>query len=82
MAVDVVLEHVLLLNLRHAPLTRTELARRTSASERTVQAALDELVGDTYVVRRPQQGMPAEYELSAAGSMRLKVVAELAESPS
>ncbi|MGZ0150323.1 DprA-like winged helix domain-containing protein [Kribbella sp. WER1] len=82
MAIDAMLEHVVLAQLRHAPLTRAELVRRTSATDYTVQAALDELVQEGAVARLPQRGMPAEYELTAAGAIRLKLVAEMLDSPS
>ncbi|WUJ73406.1 DUF1707 domain-containing protein [Kribbella soli] len=75
------LEHALLEHLQVAPLTRAELARRTGASERWVQSALDDLVRGTYVVRRPQDAGPADYEITAAGSGRLEVVEELLDSP-
>jgi hypothetical protein len=44
---DAMLEHVLLVQLQHAPLTRAELVRRTSATDHTVQAGT--------AVRGPQQ---------------------------
>ncbi|MFF0265585.1 DUF1707 domain-containing protein [Kribbella sp. NPDC004536] len=47
-----------------------------------MQSALDQLVEETFVKRRPQQGMPAEYELTVNGAGRLKVVGEIIESPS
>ena len=82
MAIDAMLEYVLLQHLQHAPLTRAELVRRTSATDHSVQSALDELVRGTYVERRPHQGMPAEYELTANGVARMKMVGEIIESPS
>ena len=82
MAIDAMLEYVLLQHLEHAPLTRAELVRRTSTTDHSVQSALDELVQGTYVKRRPQQGMPAEYELTVNGVARMKVVGEIIESPS
>ncbi|TCC40940.1 DUF1707 domain-containing protein [Kribbella speibonae] len=81
MAIDAILEHVLLRHLEHAPLTRAELVRRTGVGDDTLQTALNELVGGTYVVRRSQQGLPTEYELTANGAIRLKVVTELVQSP-
>ncbi|MFD7156415.1 DUF1707 domain-containing protein [Kribbella sp. NPDC059898] len=82
MAIDAMLEHVLLTQLRHAPLTRAELVRRTGATDDTAQSALDELVEDGSVARLTQRGMPAEYELTGAGAVRLKLVAEMLDSPS
>lgn len=75
------LEHALLEHLQFAPLSRAELARRTGAGDHRVQAALDDLIAGTYVVRRPQDAGPAGYEITAAGSGRLQVVDELVESP-
>ncbi|MFD3406802.1 DUF1707 domain-containing protein [Kribbella sp. NPDC058693] len=75
------LEHALLEHLQFAPLTRAELSRRTGVGDHRVQTALDDLVAGTYVVRRPQDAGPADYEITAAGSGRLQVVEELVESP-
>jgi hypothetical protein len=75
------LEHALLEHPQFAPLSRAELVRRTGAGDRRVQAALDELVKGTYVVRRPQDAGPADYEITAAGSGRLELVENLVESP-
>jgi DNA-binding HxlR family transcriptional regulator len=76
-----VLEQVVLEHLQFAPLSRAELARRTGASHHEVQAVLDQLVSDTFVVRRPQDGLPADYELTPNGAARLKMVKELFNSP-
>ncbi|MGW7679128.1 DUF1707 domain-containing protein [Kribbella sp. NPDC054772] len=76
-----VLEQVLLQHLQFAPLTRAELVRRAGSTDQEVQATLDELVSGTFVVRRPQDGLPAEYELTPAGVVRLKTVQELFSSP-
>jgi DNA-binding GntR family transcriptional regulator len=54
------LEHAVLEHLQFAPLSRAELVRRTGAGDRRVQAALDELVAGTFVVRRPQDGPRVE----------------------
>lgn len=81
MANDPVLEQALLEHLRFAPLSRAELVRRTGASDQRVQAALNELVAETYVARRPQDGGPADYELTAAGSGRLDMLEDLKRAP-
>ena len=57
-------------------LSRAELVRRTGAGDRRVQAALDELVKGAFVVRRPQDAGPVDYEITAAGSGRLELVGE------
>ncbi|MER7250864.1 DUF1707 domain-containing protein [Kribbella sp. NPDC000426] len=75
------LEHALLEQLQFAPLSRAELVRRTGAGERRVQVALDDLIQGTFVVRRPQDAGPADYEITAAGFGRLQVVDELLGSP-
>ncbi|WP_432883625.1 DUF1707 domain-containing protein [Kribbella sp. CA-245084] len=75
------LEHALLEHLQFAPLSRAELVRRTGFGDHRVQAALDELVRGTFVVRRPQDAGPADYEITAAGSGRLELVEDLVESP-
>lgn len=64
---DPLLEQALRHHLRFAPLSRAELVRRTGAADQQVQAALDELIRRTYVVRRPQDGLPDDYELTPAG---------------
>lgn len=71
MAKDPFLEQALLKHLQFAPLSRAELVRRTGAADQRVQAALDELVRRTHVVRRPQDGLPEDYELTPAGSGQL-----------
>jgi hypothetical protein len=75
------LEQALLEELRFAPLSRAELARRTGAGDTQVQAALDELIRGTFVVRRPQDRGPADYELTKAGAGRLEFMEDFAESP-
>ncbi|TDO62645.1 hypothetical protein EV651_106267 [Kribbella sp. VKM Ac-2571] len=74
------LEHVLLEHLRFAPLTRTELVRRTGMGNQRVQAALDTLVREAFVVRRPQDDSPEDYELTEAGTGRLGVFLDLTNS--
>jgi hypothetical protein len=46
-----------------------------------VQAALNELVSGTFVVRRPQDVGPADYELTEVGTGRLKLSEDFVESP-
>ena len=75
------MEHALLEHLQFAPLSQAELVRRTGAGDHRVQAALDELVKGTFVVRRPQDAGPADYEITAAGSGRLELVEDLVDSP-
>jgi DNA-binding HxlR family transcriptional regulator len=71
------LEHVLLEHLRFAPSTRAELVRRTGMGNQRVQAALDTLVREAFVVRRPQDDGPEDYELTEAGTGRLGVFLDL-----
>ncbi|MGW6280841.1 hypothetical protein [Kribbella sp. NPDC055071] len=78
---DPALEHALLEHLQFTPLTRAELVRRTAADDGRVQVALDELVQGTYVVRRPQDAGPADYEITAAGCGRLDLIDDFTESP-
>jgi hypothetical protein len=75
------LEQALLEELRFAPLSRAELARRTGAGDKQVQAALNELVRGTFVARRPQDAGPADYELTKAGVGRLQLMDDFAKSP-
>jgi hypothetical protein len=78
---DPALEHMLLEHLRFAPLTRAELVRRTGAGNQRVQAALDVLVRETFVVRRPQDDAPDDYELTEAGTGRLGLFIDLDAAP-
>ncbi|WP_410786355.1 hypothetical protein [Kribbella sp. C-35] len=78
---DPALENMLLEHLRFAPLTRAELVRRTGASNQRVQATLATLVSEAFVVRRPQDGAPEDYELTQAGTDRLGVMLDLTNSP-
>jgi len=78
---DPALEHALLEHLRFAPLSRAELVRRTGASDKRVQAALNDLISGTFVARRPQDAGPPDYELTKAGTGRLQLMEDLVESP-
>lgn len=78
---DPALEQMLLEHLRFAPLTRAELVRRTGADNQRVQGALDTLVRETFVVRRPQDDSPEDYELTETGTGRLGVMLDLTNSP-
>jgi DNA-binding HxlR family transcriptional regulator len=78
---DPALEHALLEHLRFAPLSRAELVRRTGVSDKRVQAALNDLIRGTFVAKRPQDGGPADYELTKAGTGRLDLLEDLVESP-
>ncbi|MFB6725506.1 DUF1707 domain-containing protein [Kribbella sp. NPDC056345] len=75
------LEQALIEQLEHAALPQAELVRRTGAPPNDVQAALDKLIAETFVVRVEQDDLPAEYELTEGGVGRLKLVREFAESP-
>jgi hypothetical protein len=63
--------------LQFAPLSRPELVRRTGATDLQVQAVLDELIAETFVVRRPRHPGPAAYELTADGSGRLRLLDQI-----
>lgn len=78
---DPALEHRLLEHLRFAPLTRAELVRRTGVDNQRVQAALDTLVREAFVVRRPQDDGPEDYELTETGTGRLGVMLDLTNQP-
>ncbi|TCC11325.1 MarR family transcriptional regulator [Kribbella soli] len=78
---DPALEHMLLEHLRFAPLTQAELVRRTGASNQRVQASLDTLIREGFVVRRLQDDGPDDYELTEAGTGRLGVMLDLTNSP-
>ncbi|WP_327638417.1 DUF1707 domain-containing protein [Kribbella sp. NBC_00482] len=81
MANDPALEHALLEHLRFAPLTCAELVRRTGAGNQRVQFALDALVREGFVVRRPQDEGPEDYALTQAGTGRLDVILDLTNEP-
>ena len=81
MANDPALEHALLEHLRFAPLTCAELVRRTGAGNQRVQFALDTLVRESFVVRRPQDDGPEDYALTQAGTGRLDVILDLTNEP-
>jgi DNA-binding MarR family transcriptional regulator len=68
------LQQTLLEHLRHAALTRTQLVGRTDWTDHQVQAALDTLVGEGLVRRRPRPGRSAEYELTPAAAAHLPQV--------
>jgi len=76
-----VLEQTLVEQLEHTALTHAELVRRTGAPADDVQAALDKLIDETFVIRVEQDEGATEYDLTEGGMGRLKLVRELAESP-
>ncbi|MET7278147.1 MarR family transcriptional regulator [Kribbella sp. NPDC005582] len=75
------LEQALVEQLEHTALTHAELVRRTGAPANDVQAALDKLIDETFVIRVEQDDRAIEYDLTEGGMGRLKLVRELAESP-
>ncbi|WTL13382.1 DUF1707 domain-containing protein [Kribbella sp. NBC_01505] len=75
------LEQALIEQLEHVALSRAELVRRVGASDHEVQAALDKLVGETFVARYPEDNLPAEYGLTEGGLGRLRLIREFTESP-
>ncbi|WP_432883624.1 DUF1707 SHOCT-like domain-containing protein [Kribbella sp. CA-245084] len=74
-------ERLVLRHLEGRPLSRAELVSRTRATDHQVQAVLDELVGTSHVIRRPQDIGPADYELTPAGVERLAQVGRSTASP-
>lgn len=74
-------ERLVLRHLEGRPLNRGELVSRTAATDHQVQAVLDELIGTSHVVRRPQDIGPADYELTPLGVERLAQVGRITASP-
>ena len=78
---DPQVERLVLRYLDGRALSRAELVTFTGATDHQVQAVLDELIGMSHIVRRPQDIGPADYELTPAGVERLAQIGKLTASP-
>jgi hypothetical protein len=78
---DPQVERLVLRYLDGRALSRAELVTFTGATDHEVQAVLDELIGMSHIVRRPQDIGPADYELTPAGVERLAQIGKLTASP-
>ncbi|MER7250863.1 DUF1707 domain-containing protein [Kribbella sp. NPDC000426] len=74
-------ERLVLRHLEGRPLNRAELVSRTGATDHQVQAVLDELIGTSHIVRRPQDIGPADYELTPLGVERLADIGRITAAP-
>lgn len=78
---DPQVERLVLRCLEGRTLSRVELVSRTGATDHEVQSALDELISTAYVVRRPQDVGPADYELTPVGAERSAQIGRITATP-